>query len=604
MKLDRRRVFFMAEKAVLSGNEAFARGAWEAGVNLGAAYPGTPSTEILENFVKYPDIYCQWSPNEKVALEVAAGASLAGARTICCMKHVGLNVAADPLMTLSYLGIKGGMAIIVADDPGMHSSQNEQDSRHYARFAKIPILEPSDSTEAKDFMRLAMEISERFRTPVIVRSTTRISHSKSVVTLGERTPHKADGFEKNPQLYVPIPIHARKMRVAVEERSRQLTDYASHECPCNIIMPGSDELGIITSSIAYQYAAETFKGASFLKLGMSFPFPDELIIRFCKGKKRILVIEELENFLEEHIRALGIDVHGRDLVPGIGELDLDRMEEILYKLNGKALPSRPAPETASLAPPRPPVFCPGCPHRGVFYEIAKHKPVIIGDIGCYSLAVFPPLSAMDMILCMGAGISSAMGVAKANTGQKVVGVVGDSTFFHSGITGLLDIAYNRGNVTIFVLDNRSTAMTGHQEHPGTGRTLMGETTGEASIEDFARACGIKRIATLNPYDLETMRKVIKEELDAPEPSVIITRAPCILLKNARAGLEPVQINEDKCKTCGLCLKLSCPGLEKHTREDGTVRITVNPVLCTGCRLCVQVCPFKAFETRMEKKQGE
>jgi len=581
------------EKAVLSGNEAFARGAWEAGVNIGSAYPGTPSTEILENLSKYRDVYSQWSPNEKVAMEFAAGASLAGSRCITCMKHVGLNVAADPLMTLSYIGIKGGFAVIVADDPGMHSSQNEQDSRNYARFAKIPLLEPSDSQEAKDFVKVAMEISETFRTPVMIKSTTRISHSKSVVTLGERTPHKATGYEKNPQLYVPVPIYGRKMRVALEERIGKIRDFAC-TLEQNRIIEGSDELGIITAGIAYQYAAEVFPEASILKLAMSFPFPDELIIRFAKNKKRILVIEELDNFLEEHVRSLGIPAEGREYVPGIGELDLDRVKAARNRFEGKE-EKETTPETLPVKiPPRPPVFCPGCPHRSVFFEISKLDPVVIGDIGCYSLAVFPPLSAMDMILCMGAGISSAHGVEKANTGQKVVGVMGDSTFFHSGITGLLDIGYNRGNLTIFVLDNRITAMTGHQDHPGTGKTLMGEPTFEASIEAFARACGIRRVVVVDPYDVKELRRVIKEEVAAEEASVIVTKAPCILLDQGKGG-ETMQIDQEKCKSCGLCLKLSCPGLEKHPGEEGDgFTVEVNPVLCAGCGICAQVCPFDAI----------
>lgn len=590
------------KKAVLMGNEAFARGAWEAGVNIGAAYPGTPSTEILENFATYPDIYCQWSPNEKVALEFAAGAAISGARCISCMKHVGLNVAADPLMTLSYVGIKGGLVIIVADDPGMHSSQNEQDTRNYARFAKIPILEPSDSREAKEFVKLGIEISERFRTPVIVRSTTRISHSKGVVPLGERVPHKATGWEKNPQKYVPVPIYGRKMRVAVEERLHELQAYASEECQENYIVEGSNEIGIITSGISFQYAAETFPEATILKLGMSYPFPDDLIKEFAKKVRRILVVEELDDFLEEHIRSLGIPAEGRKYVPGIGELNLDKLEKARIQFEGKEYKEKEVQQSAAKAPPRPPVFCPGCPHRSVFYEIAKHDPVIIGDIGCYSLAVFPPLSAMDLILCMGAGISSAHGAARAGTGQKVVGVMGDSTFFHSGITGLLDIGYNRGNVTIFVLDNRSTAMTGHQEHPGTGITLMGEPTFEASIEAFARACGIRRVSVLDPYDIEHMRKVIKTELDVDEPSIIITKAPCVLLKDAvPEGRKPMHVIDEKCKACGLCLKLSCPGLEKHVAEDGSFSVQVNPVLCSGCGICTQVCPFDAIEP-MDKEQ--
>jgi indolepyruvate ferredoxin oxidoreductase alpha subunit len=588
------------KKEILSGNEAFARGAWEAGVNIAAAYPGTPSTEILENLAKYPDVYSQWSPNEKVALEFAAGSALAGARSIACMKHVGLNVAADPLMTLAYVGIKGGLAVIVADDPGMHSSQNEQDSRNYARFAKVPLLEPSDSQETKDFVIHAMNLSEQFRTPVIIRSNTRISHSKSVVSLGERTPHTPGGYEHNPSQYVTVPIYARRMRIALEKRIRELKAF-SCETPLNCIIEKSDNLGIITSGISYQYAAEIFPEASFLKLGMVFPFPDDLIRIFAKKMKRLLVVEELDCFLEEHVRSLGIDVMGREYIPGIGELDLDILADVRSKINGvQPSPASPAHDEIKI-PPRPPVFCPGCPHRSVFFELSKLKPVIIGDIGCYSLAVFPPLNAMDLILCMGAGISSAHGVSKAGTSQKVVGVVGDSTFFHSGITGLLDIGYNKGSLTIFVLDNRSTAMTGHQDHPGTGRTLMGERTRESSIEEFAKACGINRVVTVDPYDLKTLRKVIREEIEAPEASVIITKAPCILLKQPKDRMPPVKVSMDKCKSCGLCLKLSCPALERIPGEEDTFTVSVNPVLCTGCRICCQVCPFQAIEETQPQK---
>ena len=583
-------------RRILSGNEAFARGAWEAGVNIGAAYPGTPSTEILENLVTYPEVYCQWSPNEKVALEFAAGASLSGARSIACMKHVGLNVAADPLMTLSYIGVKGGLAIIVADDPGMHSSQNEQDSRHYARAAKVPLLEPSDSQECKDFVSLAMNISETFHTPVIIRSHTRISHSKSIVSLGDRTPHQATGYDKNPEQYVTVPAYARKMRAALDERLQKLGEFVN-KVKENIIIRKSEELGIITSGISFQYAAETFPDASILKLGMVYPFPDQLILRFAQGMKRILVVEELDNFLEEHIKSLGIFAEGREYISGIGELDLDRLEEARRALEGETKTPGPGIKVEEKIPPRPPVFCPGCPHRGVFYELSKLKPVIIGDIGCYSLAVFPPLNALDLILCMGAGISSAHGVSRAGTGQKVVGVLGDSTFFHSGITGLLDIGYNKGKLVIFVLDNRSTAMTGRQDHPGTGRTLSGEETHEASIEEFARACGIRRISVVDPYDLKRLRKVIREEMEADEASVIIPRAPCILLDHAHRKGEPLEVLEEKCQSCGVCLKLSCPALEKHPNPDGSFTVAINPVFCAGCALCCQVCTFEAIKTR-------
>jgi len=594
-------------KQLLSGNEAIARGAYEAGVTIATGYPGTPSTEILENVVKYDDIYCQWSTNEKVALEVAAGAAFAGARAIVTMKHVGLNVAADPLMTLSYLGIKGGLIVVVADDPNMHSSQNEQDTRHYARFAKIPIFEPSDSQEAKDFVRLALEVSEKFDTPVILRSTTRISHSRSVVELKDRTPNPNEIlFEKNPMKYVAIPLYTRRMRVKVEERLKHLVEFANN-VSCNFVSEnGNGDLGVITSGIAYQYVAETFPHTRILKLGMSYPFPDELIKKFAVSVKRVLVVEELDDFLEEHIRSLGIDVVGKEFVPNIGELNLDKVEAAKLAFEGKnsedespVLATREElSQSAVSLPPRPPVLCPGCPHRGIFYMLTKFDVVVTGDIGCYSLAVLPPLETMDTIICMGAGISASLGMQKSGLSKKIVGVIGDSTFFHSGITGLLDIAYNKGNVTILVLDNRITAMTGHQHHPGTGKTLMGEDTIAASIENIAAACGIKRVKAVAPYNLELLHEVFDEEINADEPSVIVSREPCILLKR-RGGTLPnlhSEVDEDVCKVCKLCLKLGCPAMEMSS--DGDKKSAhVNTLLCAGCGLCVQICKFHAVELK-------
>ena len=587
-------------KKLLSGNEAIARGAYEAGVDVATGYPGTPSTEILENLVKYDHVYCQWSVNEKVALEVAAGACFSGARCIVTMKHVGLNVAADPLMTLSYLGIKGGLVVAVADDPGMHSSQNEQDTRNYARFAKIPIFEPSDSQEAKDFVRFALEVSEKFDTPVILRSTTRVSHSRSVVDLKDRTPNPNQiSFDKNPMKYVPIPVYGRKMRVKVEDRLKDLSLYGN-TVSCNYIIKSSDDLGIVTSSIAYQYAAEVFPEASILKLGMSYPFPDYLIREFASSVKKVLVVEELDNFLEEHIRSLGIDAVGREFVPGVGELDLNRVEAAREAFEGKK--SQAAPDSDRLAssppvelPPRPPVLCPGCPHRGIFYTLRKFDVIVTGDIGCYSLGVFPPLERMDTIICMGAGVSASLGIQKAGVNEKIVGVVGDSTFFHSGITGLLDIAYNKGAVTILVLDNRSTAMTGHQDNPGTGKTLMGEETIAASVEDIALACGIRRVRTVDPYDLEELESVFDEEINADEPSLIVSREPCMLIKR-KGGLASglcYQVDRDLCRKCHLCLNLGCPAMEL-SEENG---VQINALLCAGCGLCVQVCRFEAISSQ-------
>jgi len=576
-------------RRLMSGNEALARGAFEAGVTVGTGYPGTPSTEILENLALYkPDVYCEWSPNEKVAFEVAAGASLAGARSIVTMKHVGLNVAADPLMTLSYISVEGGFVACVADDPGMHSSQNEQDTRNYARFAKIPLFEPSDSQEARDFLKMAIQVSEEFKTPVILRTTTRVSHSRSLVELCKRTlSEKKIGLVKNPPRFVPIPVWGRPMRQRVEDRLHSLQAH-SESSPANRIEWRERDLGIITSSIAYQYAREVWPKASVLKLGMSYPFPDKLIREFAAGVSCLLVVEELDDFIEQHVRALGLACRGRDVVPGIMELTVDRLLASRARLEGRPVPEDKPPMFSDRLPPRPPVLCPGCPHRGIFYALGKEKVVVTGDIGCYSLGAFPPLDRMDSILCMGAGVSMAHGLEKAGEPLKVVGIVGDSTFFHSGITGLLDIAYNRGHSTIIVLDNRTTAMTGHQDHPGTGRTLMGEAVKAVSIEDIGRACGIKRVSVIDPYDLDRAGQVISAEIEAKEPSLIVSRAPCPLREKKRVG--PVRkILADKCKGCELCLDLGCPAIES---TEGGPRI--NETLCAGCGLCEQICPAKAI----------
>ncbi len=576
-------------RRLMSGNEAIARGAFEAGVTVGTGYPGTPSTEILENLALYkPDVYCEWSPNEKVAFEVAAGAALAGARSIVTMKHVGLNVAADPLMTLSYISVEGGFVACVADDPGMHSSQNEQDTRNYAHFAKIPLFEPSDSQEARDFLKLAIQVSEEFKTPVILRTTTRVSHSRSLVELGERTlSEKKIGLVKNPPRFVPIPVWGRPMRQRVEDRLNGLQAH-SEISPANRIEWRERDLGIITSSIAYQYVREVWPKACVLKLGMSYPFPDKLIREFAAGVSCLLVVEELDDFIEQHVRALGLACRGRDLVPGIMELNVDRLLASRARLEGRPVPEEKPSMFSDRLPPRPPVLCPGCPHRGIFYALGKEKVVVTGDIGCYSLGAFQPLDRMDSILCMGAGVSMAHGLEKAGEPLKVVGIVGDSTFFHSGITGLLDIAYNRGHSTIIVLDNRTTAMTGHQDHPGTGRTLMGEAVKAISIEDIGRACGIKRISVIDPYDLDQAGQVISAEIEAKEPSLIVSRAPCPLREKKRVG-RVRKILADECKGCELCLDLGCPAIEGG--EDGP---RINETLCAGCGLCEQICPAKAI----------
>lgn len=575
------------ETQLLSGNEAIARGAWEAGTTVATGYPGTPSTEILEALVHYKkDVYCEWSPNEKVAFEAAAGASLAGARCIATMKHVGLNVAADPLMTLSYIGVEGGFVACVADDPGMHSSQTEQDTRHYARLAKVPIFEPSDSQEAKDFVAIAMEVSEKFRVPVILRSTTRVSHSRSMVDYYDRTETGREiAFEKDPPRHVPIPVWGRVMRKHAEDRLGELAK-AACESPANRIEPGDKSLGVVAVGIAYQYVREVWPEASVLKLGWCYPFPDALIRRFAESVDRLLIVEELDDIVEQHVKAMGIACDGKNFVPRVGELSPTTLAASRAAMEGSE-PEAPAFGCDADLPARPPVLCPGCPHRGIFYALGKHDVIVTGDIGCYSLGVFKPLDRMDVILCMGGGVSMAHGLDKAGEPRPVVGMVGDSTFFHSGITGLLDIAYNRGSATIIVVDNRTTAMTGHQDHPGTGRTLMGEKTREASIADFGRACGIERTVEVNPYDLERTLDVLAEEIDSDEPSLIVSKAPCPLALRQAVG--PMRrIDPEKCRGCSACLRLGCPAIEGDEAKP-----EISAYLCSGCGLCEQVCRFGA-----------
>jgi indolepyruvate ferredoxin oxidoreductase, alpha subunit len=576
-------------KDILSGNEAIARGAWEAGVTIATGYPGTPSTEILETLVNYkPDVYCEWAPNEKVALEVGAGASYAGARCIVTMKHVGLNVAADPLMTFAYTGAVGGLVIVVADDPGMHSSQNEQDSRHYARMAKVPLLEPSDSQEAKDFLTRGLEISEKFRTPVMLRTNTRVSHSRSIVELGERRiPEREMNFQKDPVRFVTIPMWSRIMRQKMDDRLQGLKNEAESS-PLNRIEWKDKSFGIITGSISYQYVRDVFSDASILKLGWLYPFPDKLFCEFSQSIKRILIVEELDDFIEQHVLSLGIKCEGKKYVSSIGELSPTALMSVKAKIfGGKFSEDKPVPQAENL-PSRPPVLCPSCPHRGIFAALGKLDVIVTGDIGCYSLGTLPPLSKLDTILCMGAGISMAHGMQKAGNRRRVVGIVGDSTFFHSGITALLDIAYNRGTSTIIVVDNRTTAMTGHQEHPGTGKTLMGEATHEASIEEIARACGVRRVTTINPYDMANTIRVLKEEINAAEPSLIVSKAECPLHTKKRIGARR-RIDPEKCTMCRACLKLGCPAIEM--KND---KIQINEFVCWGCSLCQQTCKFGAI----------
>lgn len=575
-------------KKLLSGNEAFARGAWEAGIAFASGYPGTPSTEILENLATYGDTYCEWAPNEKVAFEAAAGASLAGSRAIVTMKHVGLNVAADPLLTMGYIGAVGGLVAIVADDPGMYSSQTEQDTRHYARLAKVALLEPSNPQEAKAFILKAFEISETYGTPVIVRSTTCVSHSRSMVELAERTPPVTPEFKKDPSHFVLVPNYARGRRVELEGRLAKLRAEANNS-ELNPIDWRERKLGIISSGTAALHCRELFPEASMLKLGFTFPFPDDRIREFAAGVEKVIVIEEGDDFLEEHVKSLGIVCDGKNVVPNIGELTPARIYEIKCKLENTT-PALPAPvaEAATL-PGRPPVFCPGCPHRGTFYALKSLDIMVVGDIGCYSLGTFKPLERMDTLICMGAGVSAAHGMQKCGEPQRRVGILGDSTFFHSGITGLLDIVYNGGNSTIIIVDNRITAMTGHQDHPGSGRTLMGKEAYAVSIEEMVKACGVKRVRIVDPFKVAETVAVIKEETEADEPSVIIARGPCPLDLRKAFGPE-LSIHPDTCVNCRACLKIGCPAIESPAKAQPMI----NPALCNGCGVCRQLCKFGAI----------
>lgn len=574
------------KKILLTGDEAVARGAWEAGLKVAAAYPGTPSTEILENLALYDEIYCEWSPNEKVALEVAGNAAIAGVRALASMKHVGLNVAADPLMTLAYTGIGRGLVIVCCDDPGMHSSQNEQDNRYYAKFAKIPMLEPSDSQEALDMTKEAFKISEEFDTPVLLILTTRVSHGKSPVTVGERENVETKEFVRNTAKYVMIPAHARKRHVIVEERLLKLKEL-SENSKFNRIISGSGDTGIITSGAASQYAMEVMPQAHYLLLGMTYPLPEKMIKKFAEKVKKLFVIEELDPFIEEQINAMGIGVSGKSSFPVCGELN---PEIIRYGLTGKAPKQSRLTEEIKL-PTRPPVLCPGCPHRGFFHVAKKNKLFVTGDIGCYTLSVLPPLTSMDTCICMGASISGAIGFAKAfenQPGKKVVAVLGDSTFMHSGLTGLMDTVYNKAKVITCVLDNRTTAMTGHQDHPGTGFTIKGEPTYRVDIADVAKALGVKHVYEVDPYNLEETDKTMKACITLEEPSVIVVKRACALkVKNSEFAVSVV--DQEKCKKCYVCLKIGCPAIIK--KDD---KVFVDKGLCYGCGICRQVCSFGAL----------
>jgi indolepyruvate ferredoxin oxidoreductase alpha subunit len=574
-------------KQLMLGNEAIARGAWEAGVTVSTAYPGTPSTEITEYISKYPEINAEWSVNEKVAFEVGMGASIAGARTIVAMKHVGLNNAMDPFMSISYPGVNGGLVVIVADDPGQHSSQNEQDTRWFGIAAKVPVLEPSDSAECLQFVKEAFVISEQFDTPVIVRLTTRVAHSQSVVTTGERVAVPLKPFDQPHGKYIVAPAYARKRRVFAEERLARLCAFAE-TTSLNRVDAGTTELGIISSGIGYQYAKEVFPDASYFKLGLANPLPKEAITAFVKKCKRVLVVEEVESIYEMIIKSWGLPVEGSAILPRVGELSSRIIRD---KVAGQALTLIQAmPE--SQIPVRPPVMCPGCHHRGPFYVLKKLKLKVSGDIGCYTLAASPPLESMHTSICMGASIGMAFGFEKARGKEyaaQSVAVIGDSTFWHSGLTGLVDVVYNKGFTTVIVLDNSITAMTGHQDNPSTGKTLNGSDTPVLDPRKFAEAIGIKRIREVDAYDIVTLEKVIKEEVAAPEPSFIITKQPCILIKGQKLTNERNAIDADKCIGCRKCMAMGCPAIsfaDKKARIDS--------LLCTGCGVCVKICSVNAI----------
>jgi len=578
----------------MTGNEAISRGAYEAGLTFASAYPGTPSTEILENIVNYKeDIYCEWTPNEKVALEAAIGASIAGARSMAAMKHVGVNVAADPLFTFAYTGVTGGCVLVSADDPGMHSSQNEQDNRNYATAARVLMLEPSDSQEAKDFMKLGLELSERFNTPVMLRVTTRVCHSKSLVTLEDRVEKPLIPYEKQITKYVATPANGKVLRRKLIDRLKNMEAY-SNMTEINKVEFNDSKIGVISSGVAYQYAKEVFgKDASYLKLGMTFPMPIDKIKEFAGKVEKLYIIEEMDPYIENHLKMAGIECIGKEIIPEMDELNTDIVRKAIFGTDTETL------KAEKQAVVRPPVLCAGCPHRGFFYALNKKKNVMItGDIGCYTLGSAPPLSAMDTCFCMGGSISAGHGAAmafkKGGSDMKVVAVIGDSTFFHSGINSLMDVVYNKGNSVSVILDNRITGMTGHQENPGSGFTLMGEPTKEVDIALLCKAIGMndENIYTINPLDLRATNKALNSALEKDEPAVIIAKWPCVLKKFSEKDksefdltTKKFKIDQDKCKKCKACVKTGCPAISSGEN------IEINPEACTGCTVCKQACPF-------------
>lgn len=608
-------------KKLLSGNEAAARGAWEAGATVASGYPGTPSTEIMETFARFPGVYAEWAPNEKVAVDVAIGAAYAGSRAFATMKHVGLNVAADSLMYAAMTGAEAGLVIVSADDPGMHSSQNEQDNRTFAKFARIPCLEPSDSQQAKDLMRAAFALSERFDTPALLRMTTRICHSTSPVELGERADAANDdsdvaasgaaasgaarrpAFPRNPAKYVMVPGNAVKRHPLTERRLQDIAEFAE-TFAANEIEVGDPELGVITAGVAYQYVKEVFPTASVLRLGMTWPLPRRLIQDFAASVRRLIVVEELDPFIEEGVRLLGIEVEGKSIFPITGELSpgIVRERAIAAGLlpESTRAPLADVEVDADALPSRPPVLCPGCAHRGAFYELHKLKVPVNGDIGCYSLGFAPPLSAQHTLGCMGAGISVAHGAAKGGSPEHHVAVIGDSTFFHSGIPALLNVVYNHSPVVTIILDNRTTAMTGHQENPGTGQTLQGAPAPMIALEPLVRALGVRHVRTVDAFAMDDIEKTLKEYLTLDEPSVVIARQPCALLPEGRARWTLLSVQADACNGCTLCFRLGCPAILKSDELDAHTqrpKALIAPLLCTGCEVCAEICPRDAITFR-------
>lgn len=573
------------EKKLLIGNEAVARGLYEAGLRVASSYPGTPSTEITECVAKYDEIYSEWAPNEKVAMEVAVGAAIAGARSFCAMKHVGLNVAADPLFTASYTGINAGMVIAVADDPGMHSSQNEQDSRHYAKASKIMMLEPSDSDECLQYAKLAFELSEKFDTPVILRLTTRVAHSRSLTKLSERVDNGLLEYKKDPMKYVMMPGMAIKKHIVVEQRILDQIAWAE-TAEINKEEYNSTEIGVIASGITYQYAKEALgKNASYLKLGCVYPLPVEKIKAFAAKCKKVYVLEELDPFVEEHCKQNGIEVIGKEAFTLQGEYSQSLIKQVILGETDESV------KTDLEIPARPPVLCAGCPHRGLYYALKKLNVTVSGDIGCYTLGALAPLSMMDTCVCMGASVSALHGRNKADAenAKKSVAVIGDSTFMHSGVTGLINIAYNQSNSTVIILDNSITGMTGHQDNPTTGKTIKGDPTTAVSLELLAKAVGIDRVRVIDPYNLQECEDVLREEIAADAPSVVISRRPCALLKYVKHN-PPMHVNPDKCVGCKMCMKIGCPAISMKNKKS-----VIDFTQCVGCNVCSQLCKFDAIE---------